>query len=102
MFLFFPTTKYNIHHFVLNSMSVFTQISGTRMRGKNVIMDNFETKLISPDNFPFPFSPYSIQRDFMKNLYECLEGRKLGIFESPTGTVSTLKGCLMLKVQIKV
>ena len=39
------------------------------------------------ESFPFPFQPYPIQEDFMKNLYEALEGGKIGIFESPTGTV---------------
>ncbi|XP_034176397.1 ATP-dependent DNA helicase DDX11 [Osmia lignaria lignaria] len=38
------------------------------------------------EEFPFPFSPYSIQVQFMKELYNCLENAKLGIFESPTGT----------------
>ncbi|XP_017754834.1 PREDICTED: probable ATP-dependent DNA helicase DDX11 [Eufriesea mexicana] len=38
------------------------------------------------EEFPFPFSPYSIQKQFMKELYKCLENAKLGIFESPTGT----------------
>ena len=42
-----------------------------------------------PKEFPFPFKPYSIQEDFMKDLYQCIEKGKLGIFESPTGTVST-------------
>lgn len=37
--------------------------------------------------FKFPFEPYPIQLDFMRNLYDCLEQGKLGIFESPTGTV---------------
>jgi chromosome transmission fidelity protein 1 len=38
--------------------------------------------------FPFPYaSPYSIQKDFMKALYKTLELNKIGIFESPTGTV---------------
>lgn len=37
--------------------------------------------------FKFPFTPYPIQKDFMKALFSALEGRKLGIFESPTGTV---------------
>lgn len=40
-----------------------------------------------PHSFPFPFEPYPIQLDFMKNLYQCIEEGKLGIFESPTGTV---------------
>ena len=40
-----------------------------------------------PDTFPFPFTPYSIQMDFMRNMYIALEQSKIGIFESPTGTV---------------
>lgn len=38
--------------------------------------------------FPFPFPPYDIQEDFMKTLYHVLENGGVGIFESPTGTVS--------------
>lgn len=39
--------------------------------------------------FGFPYaSPYQIQIDFMKNLFTTIEQKKLGIFESPTGTVS--------------
>ena len=38
------------------------------------------------EEFPFPFPPYSIQIQFMKELYKCLENAQLGIFESPTGT----------------
>lgn len=41
----------------------------------------------TPEVFDFPFPPYEIQQQFMKTLYSCLEARKLGIFESPTGTV---------------
>lgn len=40
--------------------------------------------------FPFPFKPYDIQEKFMRELYLTLEEQKLGIFESPTGTVSYL------------
>ncbi|XP_039296292.1 ATP-dependent DNA helicase DDX11 [Nilaparvata lugens] len=43
-------------------------------------------ELVPPEEFPFPFEPYSIQKDFMKNLFLSLEHGKLGIFESPTGT----------------
>ncbi|XP_014208174.1 ATP-dependent DNA helicase DDX11 [Copidosoma floridanum] len=43
-----------------------------------------------PEDFLFPFPPYPIQKDFMKNLYKCLENGNLGIFESPTGTGKTL------------
>lgn len=38
--------------------------------------------------FGFPFEPYDIQKDFMQELYNTLEQGKIGIFESPTGTVS--------------
>lgn len=34
----------------------------------------------------FPFKPYSIQLDFMRELYECVSHGKMGLFESPTGT----------------
>jgi len=46
-----------------------------------------DEKLVTPEEFPFPFTPYLIQQDFMKHLYRALEDGKLGIFESPTGTV---------------
>jgi hypothetical protein len=35
--------------------------------------------------FYHPYSPYEIQLQFMKALYECIESGKIGIFESPTG-----------------
>lgn len=41
-------------------------------------------------SFPFPFPPYDVQKDFMKNLYNVLEAGKIGIFESPTGTGKSL------------
>ncbi|XP_054574752.1 ATP-dependent DNA helicase DDX11 [Eptesicus fuscus] len=41
-------------------------------------------------HFPFPFTPYSIQKDFMAVLYQVLEDSKIGIFESPTGTGKSL------------
>ena len=41
-----------------------------------------------PEDFPFPFQPYGIQKEFMKQLYATLEQGAVGIFESPTGTVS--------------
>jgi Rad3-related DNA helicase len=42
-----------------------------------------------PTNFHHPFTPYQIQTDFMKALYVTLESKSVGIFESPTGTVSS-------------
>ncbi|KIX92272.1 uncharacterized protein Z520_12018 [Fonsecaea multimorphosa CBS 102226] len=41
-------------------------------------------------NFCHPYQPYSIQLDFMKELYRCIEENKVGIFESPTGTGKSL------------
>lgn len=45
-------------------------------------------KIEPPNEFPFPYAkPYEIQVNFMKALYKTLEEEKVGIFESPTGTV---------------
>ncbi|XP_025020448.1 ATP-dependent DNA helicase DDX11 isoform X1 [Python bivittatus] len=41
-------------------------------------------------NFPFPYTPYPIQEQFMAKLYQVLEMGKIGIFESPTGTGKSL------------
>ncbi|KAJ0178679.1 hypothetical protein K1T71_005454 [Dendrolimus kikuchii] len=43
--------------------------------------------------FAFPFQPYNIQDKFMKELYKTIENKKLGIFESPTGTGKSLSIC---------
>jgi len=37
------------------------------------------------EDFHHPYSPYDIQLQFMRALYTCLEGAKVGVFESPTG-----------------
>ncbi|NWX35340.1 DDX11 helicase, partial [Notiomystis cincta] len=37
--------------------------------------------------FLFPYTPYRIQEQFMEALYGALEAGRVGIFESPTGTV---------------
>jgi hypothetical protein len=39
--------------------------------------------------FPYP-TPYPIQTEFMQQLFECIDRRKVGIFESPTGTGKSL------------
>ena len=51
-------------------------------------MDLLEGKLLVPDEFPFPYEAYKIQKDLMKQVYMSLDGGKLAILESPTGTVS--------------
>ncbi|XP_015764669.1 PREDICTED: putative ATP-dependent RNA helicase DDX11-like protein 8 [Acropora digitifera] len=43
-----------------------------------------------PVFFPFPFSPYDIQEDFMHTLFDVLNNGEVGIFESPTGTGKSL------------
>ncbi|XP_033632189.1 ATP-dependent DNA helicase DDX11-like [Asterias rubens] len=49
-----------------------------------------DTSPSTPQSFPFPFTPYNIQEDFMKNLYATINEGKIGIFESPTGTGKSL------------
>lgn len=44
----------------------------------------------SQANFCHPYEPYPIQLDFMTKLYGCIEDKKVGIFESPTGTGKSL------------
>uniref|UniRef100_H2Z3N7 Helicase ATP-binding domain-containing protein n=1 Tax=Ciona savignyi TaxID=51511 RepID=H2Z3N7_CIOSA len=46
--------------------------------------------LPTPSEFIFPFEPYSIQVDFMKALYQAIEHKQIGVFESPTGTGKSL------------
>ncbi|KAG0059629.1 DEAD H (Asp-Glu-Ala-Asp His) box helicase 11 [Linnemannia elongata] len=48
--------------------------------------------LATPTSFPaFPYpTPYAIQTQFMQQLFECIDQRKIGIFESPTGTGKSL------------
>ncbi|KAF2848298.1 ATP-dependent RNA helicase-like protein chl1 [Plenodomus tracheiphilus IPT5] len=41
-------------------------------------------------DFHHPYTPYDIQNEFMNAVYTCLEGGKVGIFESPTGTGKSL------------
>lgn len=54
-------------------------------------MDN-TLRLETPNDFPsFPFKPYSIQLDLMKALYSAIEGRKVAVMESPTGTVRRIQ-----------
>ena len=44
----------------------------------------------SKEDFGHPYQPYNIQSQFMLNLYNCIEDKNIGIFESPTGTGKSL------------
>lgn len=50
-------------------------------------MESGEAVGPAPGRFPFPYTPYRIQEQFMEALYGALEAGRVGIFESPTGTV---------------
>ena len=40
--------------------------------------------------YSFPFPPYEIQTQLMDAIYQVLDNRKIGVFESPTGTGKSL------------
>lgn len=44
-------------------------------------------------SFMFPYDAYQIQIDFMNALYDTIEHRQVGLFESPTGTVRSTALC---------
>lgn len=50
--------------------------------------------------FPFPFEPYDVQRQLMRAMWEAIETRKVGVFESPTGTVSLAGLALRLTLHL--
>ena len=37
--------------------------------------------------FQYPFTPYSNQLEYSKQLYDIIDNGNIGILESPTGTV---------------
>lgn len=48
--------------------------------------DDDDEPLLDKD-FHHPYTPYDVQKQFMSAVYQCLVERKVGILESPTGTV---------------
>jgi Rad3-related DNA helicase len=49
---------------------------------------NSTATIAEQEKFRFPFEPYDVQVQLMNALYDTFENRQIGIFESPTGTVS--------------
>lgn len=43
-----------------------------------------------PLNFHHPYTPYEVQEQFMRTVYQVLEKGHIGILESPTGTVCSV------------
>lgn len=52
----------------------------------------------TPRDFHHPYTPYDIQLQFMNALYNAIEDGCVGIFESPTGTVSLFDPTSWLRV----
>lgn len=50
-----------------------------------------EGHVIREMDFHHPYTPYAIQETFMSTVYQVLEEGKIGILESPTGTVSAVQ-----------
>ena len=44
-------------------------------------------------DFHHPYQPYDIQVEFMNAVYECIQHGRIGIFESPTGTLNDVLLC---------
>lgn len=54
--------------------------------------------LDAPNDYEFPFTPYKIQKELMRAVYNTLTQKSIGIFESPTGTGKSLTlTCSVLK-----
>lgn len=69
---------------VLISSTNDSSKAATAKISSSELEDSFKNLAVSK-NFYHPYEPYDIQKDFMKALYDTLENKKLGIFESPTG-----------------
>jgi chromosome transmission fidelity protein 1 len=60
--------------------------------GKDVQVEVQTDLSLTGKDFHHPFTPYKIQEEFMETVYRVLEGGggRVGILESPTGTVCVL------------
>ena len=54
-----------------------------------VIVTPMHSVIIEGIEIKFPFEPYEIQKEFMKNVINALNNKKNAMLESPTGTGKT-------------
>lgn len=66
---------------------VHADMAGTS--GFELLKQSHVTSAMGKD-FHHPYTPYAIQETFMQTVYEVLRDGKVGILESPTGTVGNL------------
>jgi len=83
-------------HLRQHPTKIFLQF-GFTMEAKQEEISSYLPTPADADYFKFPFVPYDIQYEFMRNLYEAIEHRNIAILESPTGTVSYYRGHLANK-----
>ena len=69
---------------------IYSIWSATDEIDKGEVLVDGSTMEPSRADFCHPYQPYSIQLEFMQQLYRCIEDKKVGIFESPTGTGKSL------------
>jgi len=92
----------NVENWVYFPCSCYSVLSGQRQSLKVLPAVPKDYRVISlnmattkggnvSNDFSFPFPPYDIQIDFMKFMYKCISENKIGLLESPTGTVRFLR-----------
>jgi hypothetical protein len=62
---------------------------GPFTRSGNDTPEDEQWTALQQKDYHHPYVPYDVQIDFMSMVYRCLEEGKVGVFESPTGTVSS-------------
>lgn len=64
-------------------------VAPPNIQARDSIEQAEEWSKLMEKNYNHPYKPYDVQRQFMSTVYKCLEEGKVGVLESPTGTVST-------------
>lgn len=65
------------------------QVLRLQTPGTSALVQDDRTLQAASRAFSFPFpQAYQIQIDLMQHIFRAIEDEKIGIFESPTGTVS--------------